>query len=100
AIQGLACDPLMGFVEVPCALRNLALSNVPFVVSKMILSGYRPIVTLRTAVRALKKTGELLNKALKESGTGPLTCMYILAKMEEKGIEEELISLFEREIYW
>lgn len=100
SIQGLACDPLMGFVEVPCVLRNLAFSNIPFVVSKMILSGYRPVVTLRTATRALRKTGELLNKALKESGTGPLTCMYVLARMEEKGIEEELISLFEKEIYW
>lgn len=99
SIQGLACDPLMGFVEVPCVLRNLAFIGTPFVIAKMISSGYRPVIALRTAIRALKKTGELLNKALRESGTGPLTCMYILAKMEEKGIEEELISLFEREIY-
>lgn len=100
SIQGLACDPLMGFVEVPCVLRNLAFVGIPFVVARMVSAGYRPIITLRTAIKALRKTGELLNKALRESGTGPITCMYILSRMEERGIEEELVSLFEKEMYW
>jgi len=97
SIQGLACDPLMGFVEVPCVLRNLALSNVPYTVALAIMNGYSPIISFRTAVKALKMTGEILNLALRESGTGPLTYMYILSRMEKRGIEEEIIELLEKE---
>ena len=99
-LQGLACDPLFGYVEVPCILRNAILSALPMQIAELLVSGYIPIMTLRCTIEAMKKTGEILTKALRESGTGPITCAYALCKLAEKGIEGEIISLFDRKIDW
>lgn len=100
ALQGLACDPLFGYVEVPCVLRNALLSILPIHAANMVIGGYRPILSTRCILQAVKKTGEMLVKALKESGTGPLTCTYSLCKLREKGVEEEIIQLIEKKIDW
>ena len=99
-LQGLACDPLFGYVEIPCVLRNTLLSILPQHATVMVIRGYRTLLSARCILETVRKTGEILAKSLRESGTGPLTCTYSLCKMREKGIEEEIIQLMEKKIDW
>ncbi len=100
SLQGLSCDPLFGYVEFPCILRNALFSILPFQAAKMVIEGYKPLLSARCILEVVKKTGEILAKALKESGTGPLTCMYSLCELKKLKVSDEIIQLLEKKIDW
>ncbi|MEX0568455.1 MAG: L-serine ammonia-lyase, iron-sulfur-dependent, subunit alpha, partial [Candidatus Njordarchaeota archaeon] len=103
-LQGLACDPLYGYVEIPCVLRNFSLSTIPIILADAILSGYKPKINAFIAVATAKKTGELLAKSLKETGSGPLTTICFLEQLTsqtEKDNERLLLRILkEKKIRW
>ena len=76
SIQGLACDPLQGLEEIPCVIRNLSLCVVPYMVAKLIVSGFSLNLCVKTVIETIKSTAKLLPKQLRGSDRGPLTSCW------------------------
>ncbi|MBO8161476.1 MAG: L-serine ammonia-lyase, iron-sulfur-dependent, subunit alpha [Thermosipho sp. (in: Bacteria)] len=70
SIMGLVCDPVGGFVEVPCVKRNGNLVNIAISSSEMALSGIKSVIPFDEVVDAMKKVGSSLPQSLRETGEG------------------------------
>lgn len=69
---GLVCDPIGGFVEVPCVSRNGMFAVHAFLAATMALAGVRCVVPLDDVVLALRDIGRRMPRALKETSGGGL----------------------------
>ncbi len=93
-VLGLPCDPVLGFVEIPCIERNVILTEAAIAAAKLALSGSRPHMSLDSTIDAMRITGQLLPQTIKEQAYGPLSCIFlsetteklenIVQKVEEK----------------
>lgn len=70
SIMGLVCDPVGGFVEVPCVKRNGNLVNIAISSAEMALSGIKSLIPFDEVVDAMRRVGNLLPQSLKETGEG------------------------------
>ncbi|NPA69350.1 MAG: hypothetical protein GXO26_00945 [Crenarchaeota archaeon] len=82
-VLGLPCDPVLGFVEIPCIERNIILTEAAIAAAKLALSGSRPHMTLDNTIDAMRITGQLLPQIIKEQAYGPLSCIF-LSEVTEK----------------
>jgi len=71
---GLVCDPVGGYVEVPCVMRNGFFSVHAVTAAQQALAGIRSFIPPDEVVHALAKIGRLLPPELKETGRGGLAC--------------------------
>ena len=71
---GLVCDPVGGYVEVPCVMRNGFFSVHAVSAAQQALAGIRSFIPPDEVVLALAKIGRLLPPELKETGRGGLAC--------------------------
>lgn len=69
---GLVCDPIGGFVEVPCVSRNGMFAVHSFLAATMALAGSQCVVPLDDVIIAMHDIGRRLPRALKETSTGGL----------------------------
>ncbi len=69
---GLVCDPVGGYVEVPCVSRNGMFAVHSFQAAVMALSGARCRIPLDDVVIAMRDIGRRLPRALKETSEGGL----------------------------
>lgn len=69
---GLVCDPVGGYVEVPCVSRNGMFAVHAFQAAVMALSGARCRIPLDDVVIAMRDIGRRLPRALKETSEGGL----------------------------
>lgn len=69
-LMGLICDPVAGLVISPCIKRNAIGVMNSFLASEMALSGVTSIIPVDEVVTALKKVGEMMPRAFKETGKG------------------------------
>ena len=71
-ILGMVCDPIGGFVEVPCVSRNGMFAVHAFVAAMMALAGTRCVVPFDDVVIAMRDIGRRMPRALKETAGGGL----------------------------
>ena len=69
---GLVCDPIGGYVEAPCMMRNGLYTLHAFGAAAMALSGIRSIVPFDEVVGALREIGEKMPRIYKETAEGGL----------------------------
>lgn len=70
SFMGLVCDPIGGFVEVPCVKRNAVAVAVAIAVAEMVLSGIESVIPFDEVVEAMAKVGKALPEELRETGLG------------------------------
>ena len=69
---GLVCDPIGGYVEAPCMMRNGLYTLHAFGAAAMALSGIPSIVPFDEVVGALREIGENMPRIYKETAEGGL----------------------------
>lgn len=69
---GLVCDPIGGYVEVPCVSRNGMFAVHSFQAAVMALAGARCVVPLDDVILAMRDIGRRMPRALKETSLGGL----------------------------
>lgn len=76
---GLTCDPIFGLVQVPCIERNSMAAIKAINASNLALRGDgQHIISLDRTIRVLKKTGEDMKEAYKETALGGLAWDFYL----------------------
>lgn len=71
-ILGLVCDPVAGLVEVPCIKRNASCATNALTAAEMALSGVESVIPADEVIIAMKKIGDSISPALKETSEGGL----------------------------
>jgi len=85
---GLVCDPVGGYVEVPCVSRNAFYSVHAISSAQMALAGLESVIPADEVVAAMASVGRLLPAELRETGEGGIantpTARMIALKMAQK----------------
>lgn len=71
---GLVCDPVGGYVELPCVMRNGFFSVHAVSAAQQALAGIRSLIPPDEVILAMAQIGRLLPNELKETGEGGLAC--------------------------
>ena len=71
-VLGLVCDPVAGLVEIPCIHRNAAGVAGALVAAQLALAGIRSPIPADEAILAMKRVGDAMPAALKETAEGGL----------------------------
>ncbi len=83
-ILGLVCDPVAGLVEIPCIKRNaMGVANA-FVAAELALAGVESAIPADEVIYAMKKIGEAMSPALKETAEGGLAATPTGKRLCEK----------------
>lgn len=69
---GLVCDPVGGYVEVPCVSRNGMFAVHSFLAATMALAGARCVIPYDDVVIAMRDIGQRMPRALKETSEAGL----------------------------
>ncbi len=70
SLMGLVCDPIGGFVEVPCVKRNGIAVNVAIACAEMAMAGVESVIPFDEVVEAMARVGRALPESLRETGKG------------------------------
>jgi L-serine dehydratase len=71
-VMGLACDPVAGLVEVPCAKRNALGASLAMVMADIALSGVKSVIPVDEVITAMGAVGRSLPESLRETARGGL----------------------------
>lgn len=71
-ILGLVCDPVAGLVEVPCVKRNAMGTANAFTASELACAGITSTIPADEVILTMKKIGDQMPSALKETAEGGL----------------------------
>ncbi|MDO4338137.1 MAG: L-serine ammonia-lyase, iron-sulfur-dependent, subunit alpha [Eubacteriales bacterium] len=71
-ILGLVCDPVAGLVEIPCIKRNASGVAGAFVAAELALAGIKSAIPADEVIWTMKKIGDMMPAALKETAEGGL----------------------------
>jgi L-serine dehydratase len=69
-VLGLVCDPVCGYVQIPCIARNMAGVSGAVAAADAVRLGFNPVIPLDEAFDVLKKTGRILPRELRGCGGG------------------------------
>uniref|UniRef100_A0A832IP92 L-serine dehydratase n=1 Tax=Fervidobacterium pennivorans TaxID=93466 RepID=A0A832IP92_FERPE len=83
-LMGLVCDPVGGFVEVPCVKRNGNAVNVAIASSEMALAGVESVIPFDEVVEAMYEVGKSLPESLRETGLGGIAATKTAQEVVEK----------------
>ena len=83
-ILGLVCDPVAGLVEIPCIKRNAGGVGNAMVAAELALAGIESHIPADEVIVAMKKVGDTMSPALKETAEGGLACTPTGKKLCEK----------------
>ncbi|HQN22252.1 MAG TPA: L-serine ammonia-lyase, iron-sulfur-dependent, subunit alpha [Thermotogota bacterium] len=72
SLLGLVCDPVGGFVEVPCVKRNAIAVTAAISAAELALSGVSSVIPFDETVDAMRRIGRMLPMELRETGLGGL----------------------------
>ncbi|AEX85539.1 serine dehydratase [Marinitoga sp. 1135] len=81
SLMGLVCDPVGGFVEVPCVKRNGSATNVAIVAAEMALAGIESVIPFDEVVDAMYKVGKMMHEDLRETGNGGIAATPTAQKL-------------------
>lgn len=85
---GLVCDPVGGFVEVPCVIRNGFYAVHAVSAASMALAGIRSVIPPDEVVLAMAGIGRLLPLELKETGLGGLADTPTGRRLAEEALKK------------
>ncbi|WP_457631482.1 L-serine ammonia-lyase, iron-sulfur-dependent, subunit beta [Oceanithermus sp.] len=85
---GLVCDPVGGYVEIPCVMRNGFYAVHAVSAAQQALAGITSPIPADEVVLAMANVGRLLPPELKETGEGGLACTPTARKLLKKLGEE------------
>ena len=83
-VLGLVCDPVAGLVEVPCVKRNAAGVAGAFVAAELALAGIGSVIPPDEAVLAMKRVGDAMHPALKETAEGGLAATPTACRLRDE----------------
>ncbi|ANQ53441.1 serine dehydratase [Thermosipho sp. 1063] len=83
SLMGLVCDPVGGFVEVPCVKRNGNIVNLAISSAELALSGIKSVIPFDEVVEAMYKVGKSLPETLRETGEGGIAATKTAANLLE-----------------
>ena len=83
-VLGLVCDPVAGLVEIPCIKRNASGVAGAIVAAELALSGIKSAIPADEVITAMKKVGDMISPALKETAEGGLAATPTGRKLYEK----------------
>lgn len=81
ALMGLVCDPVGGFVEIPCVKRNGFGVSVAFTAAEMALAGVKSAIPFDEVTEAMGRVGRRLPEELRETGKGGVAATETARKM-------------------
>ncbi|HOM74678.1 MAG TPA: L-serine ammonia-lyase, iron-sulfur-dependent, subunit alpha [Fervidobacterium sp.] len=88
SLMGLVCDPVGGFVEVPCVKRNGSAVNIAIACAEMALAGIESVIPFDDVVNAMYNVGKSLPESLRETAVGGIagtkSAQEIVEKIREK----------------
>jgi L-serine dehydratase len=67
---GLVCDPVGGYVEVPCVSRNAFYAVHAVAAAQLALAGVESVIPPDEVVLAMASVGRMLPPELRETGEG------------------------------
>lgn len=83
-VLGLVCDPVAGLVEIPCIKRNASGVSLAFTAAELALAGIKSAIPVDETVEALKRVGDGLPLALRETAEGGLATTTTGQTLEEQ----------------
>ena len=83
-ILGLVCDPVAGLVEIPCIKRNASGVAGAFVAAELALAGIEGANPADEVIWAMKKVGDAMSPALKETAEGGLAATPTGKKLHDQ----------------
>ncbi|AEB11852.1 L-serine ammonia-lyase, iron-sulfur-dependent, subunit alpha [Marinithermus hydrothermalis] len=86
---GLVCDPVGGFVEVPCVMRNGFYAVHAVSAAQQALAGIRSVIPPDEVILAMASIGRLLPLELKETGEGGLADTPTGRKLAARALGED-----------
>ncbi len=81
SIMGLVCDPIGGFVEVPCVKRNATASVLAITTSEMAIAGIESVIPFDEVVSAMYEVGKVMHENLKETAKGGIAVTETAKKL-------------------
>jgi len=72
AILGLICDPVAGFVEVPCMSKNVLGAVHAVVSAEMACAGFKSVIPADEVVAAMREVGDAMDERFRETAKGGL----------------------------
>lgn len=81
--MGLACDPVAGLVQVPCAQRNGSQAINALISADWALAGLRSVIPPDETVDAMYRTGKMLPFQLRETAQGGIAATPTAKKIFE-----------------
>lgn len=94
---GLTCDPVCGLVEVPCIKRNSAGAVNAAVSAQMAMAGIKSAIPADEVVDSMRRIGNALPAALRETSEGGLAVTESARKIAERMGKKEHIAKKTRE---
>jgi L-serine dehydratase len=70
SLMGLVCDPVGGFVEIPCVKRNAFGVSIAFTAAELALAGIKSAIPFEEVADSLGRVGRRLPEELKETARG------------------------------
>lgn len=89
---GLTCDPVCGLVEVPCIKRNSAGAVNAAVSAQMAMAGIKSAIPADEVVDSMRRIGNALPAALRETSEGGLAVTESARKIAERMGKKEHIA--------
>ena len=83
-LLGLVCDPVAGLVEVPCVKRNAAGVAGAFVAAELALAGISSVIPADEAILAMKRVGDAMVPAFKETAEGGLAATPTACRLRDE----------------
>ncbi|BBJ28613.1 L-serine ammonia-lyase, iron-sulfur-dependent, subunit alpha [Athalassotoga saccharophila] len=88
SLMGLVCDPVGGFVEVPCVKRNAAGATLALLFADIAMAGVESVIPFDEVVDAMMAVGRSMPEALRETGKGGIaispTARRIMKNLKDK----------------
>ena len=84
SMMGLVCDPVGGFVEVPCVKRNGIATQIAIGAAEMSLAGVESVIPFDEVVDAMRRVGYSLPESLRETGRGGIATTPTARKLVER----------------
>ncbi|MFN4190917.1 MAG: L-serine ammonia-lyase, iron-sulfur-dependent, subunit beta [Pseudothermotoga sp.] len=84
SLMGLVCDPVGGFVEIPCVKRNAVAVNIAITTAEMALCGIKSVIPLDEVIEAMARVGRSLPEELRETGLGGIASTKTATDLLEK----------------
>ncbi|WP_292588040.1 L-serine ammonia-lyase, iron-sulfur-dependent, subunit beta [Mesotoga sp. UBA5557] len=81
SLMGLVCDPVGGFVEIPCVKRNAFGVSIAFTAAELALAGIKSAIPFEEVADSLGRVGRRLPEELKETARGGIAITPTAKKM-------------------